>query len=125
MLATLTNISFQFISLQIYVGDYSLFIAIFNGTLGGLLLKYILDKKFIFMDSSKTKSEDTRKFILYSLMGVITTLLFWIVEFTFDAMMDAEYGKYLGAIIGLAIGYVVKYNLDKKYVFNTKKEEDV
>ena len=25
--------------------------------------------------------------------------------------------KYAGAIIGLSIGYIVKYNLDKKFVF--------
>ncbi len=28
--------------------------------------------------------------------------------------------RYLGGVIGLAIGYLTKYHLDKRYVFRTK-----
>ncbi|HMU91334.1 MAG TPA: GtrA family protein, partial [Pseudomonadales bacterium] len=28
--------------------------------------------------------------------------------------------RYLGGIIGLAIGYLAKYHLDKRYVFRTQ-----
>ena len=47
------------------------------GTLTGLIVKYILDKKYIFFFKVKSVSEDTGRFMLYSLMGVITTLIFW------------------------------------------------
>ena len=92
--------------------------AIFLGTLVGLIIKYILDKKYIFNFKTKSKSEDTGKFIMYSFMGVFTTAIFWAFEFIFDSVFKNYYAKYVGAIIGLSIGYVIKYNLDKRFVFN-------
>jgi putative flippase GtrA len=89
----------------------------FIGTLAGLILKYILDKKYIFFYATETKKEDGKKFLLYSLMGVFTTFIFWGVEIGFDYIFENEYAKYIGAIIGLSIGYVIKYFLDKKFVF--------
>lgn len=89
----------------------------FFGTLAGLVLKYILDKKYIFFHETKGAKDNTKKFMLYSLMGVFTTFIFWGFEIGFDYAFESENAKYLGAIIGLAIGYVVKYTLDKKFVF--------
>jgi putative flippase GtrA len=114
ILSTLVNLSFQYFSFYFYNGTYSLYIAMFNGTLSGLILKYLLDKKFIFEYETKNRYEDGKKFILYSLMGVLTTFVFWIFEFIFDTLYD---NKYLGAVIGLFLGYVIKYFLDKKFVF--------
>ena len=89
----------------------------FFGTLTGLIAKYILDKKYIFYYVVKDKKEDSQKFILYSIMGVFTTLIFWGFEIGFDYIFDSEIAKYIGAIIGLSIGYITKYFLDKKFVF--------
>ena len=50
-------------------------------------------------------------------MGVFTTLIFWGFEILFDKLFEHELSKYAGAVIGLSIGYIVKYNLDKKFVF--------
>ena len=50
-------------------------------------------------------------------MGVFTTLIFWGFEITFDYIFNNENAKYAGAVIGLSIGYIVKYLLDKKFVF--------
>lgn len=91
--------------------------AIFISTLVGLIVKYILDKKYIFNYQTKSKSEGTKKFIMYSFMGVFTTAIFWTSELIFDSAFNHPYAKYLGAIIGLTIGYVIKYNLDKRFVF--------
>jgi putative flippase GtrA len=66
----------------------------------------------------KDKKEDSQKFILYSIMGVFTTLIFWGFEIGFDYIFDSEIAKYIGAIIGLSIGYITKYFLDKKFVFH-------
>jgi putative flippase GtrA len=89
----------------------------FSGTLAGLVVKYILDKKYIFYHMPKNKKEDGIKFLLYSLMGVFTTLIFWGFEIAFDYLSDHKNAKYLGAVIGLSIGYIVKYYLDKRFVF--------
>ena len=117
LIAIIINLFTQFISLAIYSQDFSLYIAMFFGTLTGLIAKYILDKKYIFYYVVKDKKEDSQKFILYSIMGVFTTLIFWGFEIGFDYIFDSEIAKYIGAIIGLSIGYITKYFLDKKFVF--------
>lgn len=117
LIATIINLFTQFISLAIYSQDFSLYIAMFFGTLTGLIAKYILDKKYIFYYVVKDKKEDSQKFILYSIMGVFTTLIFWGFEIGFDYIFDSEIAKYIGAIIGLSVGYITKYFLDKKFVF--------
>ncbi len=117
LIATIINLITQFISLAIYSQDFSLYIAMFLGTITGLIAKYILDKKYIFYYVVKDKKEDSQKFILYSIMGVFTTLIFWGFEIGFDYIFDSEIAKYIGAIIGLSIGYITKYFLDKKFVF--------
>ena len=90
--------------------DLILMTAIFFGTLVGLIIKYILDKKYIFNYEMKSKSENTGKFMLYSFMGVFTTLIYWAFEISFDAIFNSESAKLIGALIGLTIGYVIKYN---------------
>ena len=50
-------------------------------------------------------------------MGIFTTIIFWGTEIIFNTLSQSPYAKYLGAVIGLSIGYVIKYFLDKKYVF--------
>jgi putative flippase GtrA len=92
----------------------------FCGTIAGLLTKYVLDKKYIFYHKPKSKKEDAKKFILYSMMGVFTTIIFWATEIAFDYYSDHIYAKYIGAVVGLSIGYVTKYFLDKKFVFKVK-----
>ena len=117
IISTIVNLAFQWLSFLLYGGFLSLYVAMFTGTLAGLVLKYILDKKYIFFHTPKSKKDDGKKFLLYSLMGVFTTFIFWGFEIGFDYAFEDENAKYLGAIVGLSIGYVVKYFLDKKFVF--------
>lgn len=117
IISTVVNLAFQYLSFMLYSGFLSLYLAMFIGTLAGLVLKYILDKKYIFFHKPKSKKDDSKKFLLYSLMGVFTTFIFWGFEIAFDLFLDFKSAKYLGAILGLGIGYMVKYNLDKKFVF--------
>ena len=120
VIATLLNLLFQFFSLLVYTGMASLYVAMAAGTLAGLIAKYVLDKKFIFYHKPESKTQDVSKFFFYSLTGVFTTFIFWGTEILFDAMLETEIAKYVGAVIGLAIGYVIKYFLDKTYVFREK-----
>ncbi len=117
IISTVVNLAFQYLSFLFYSGFLSLYVAMFFGTLAGLVLKYVLDKKYIFFHTPKSKKDDGKKFLLYSLMGVFTTFIFWGFEITCDYFLAFENAKYLGAVIGLSIGYIVKYNLDKKFVF--------
>jgi putative flippase GtrA len=121
-ISTLFNLLFQYFSFKIYSGFGSLYVAMFMGTLTGLVVKYILDKKFIFYHVVENKKDDAKKFVLYSLMGIFTTVIFWGSEIAFHTLSQDPNAKYLGAVIGLSIGYVIKYFLDKKYVFIHKEE---
>lgn len=117
VISTIVNLFVQYISFNIYSAEFSLYIAMFNGTLSGLVVKYVLDKKFIFYHKPKNKKDEGKKFLLYSFMGVFTTFIFWGFEIGFDYIFKNETAKYIGAVIGLAFGYLVKYFLDKKFVF--------
>jgi putative flippase GtrA len=117
IISTIVNLGSQHLTLRLYGGAFDIYAAILMGTGTGLIAKYILDKKYIFNYKVKDKKDDFKKFVLYSLMGVITTIIFWGFEITFHKLFEFEMAKYVGALIGLSIGYVIKYNLDKKYVF--------
>ena len=54
-------------------------------------------------------------------MGLITTAIFWGMETTFWLIWHTDMMRELGAILGLTIGYVVKYHLDRRYVFTDQQ----
>ena len=117
ILATLINLSVQEIVIRIYDGSFPIYLAMMFGTLAGLMSKYLLDKKTIFGFITTSHREDLGKFTLYGLTGVVTTAIFWGFELGFDSLIGGKIARYMGAVIGLSIGYGVKYQLDKRYVF--------
>ena len=117
MIAMAVNVGCQWASLALYIGLYSLYVAIFLGTLAGLMVKYALDKRYIFYYQVRNSVDNFGKFVLYSVMGVITTLIFWGFELSFNALFPGRQAKFVGASIGLTIGYLIKYRLDKRFVF--------
>jgi putative flippase GtrA len=119
--ATLANLFAQELSVRFYNGEFSIYVGILLGTLAGLLCKYYLDKRFIFVYRASSSVDDLRKFLSYSLTGVGTTLLFWTTEISFEFLYGTKTARYFGAVIGLTIGYVVKYHLDKHYVFSKRE----
>lgn len=121
--SVVVNLFFQYLSFSIYDGVADLFIAMCAGTGSGLIAKYILDKKYIFYHQPKTKTQDAKTFMFYIITGGGTTFIFWGTEMGFDILFNIKSAKYIGAIIGLSIGYTIKYFLDKKYVF--KKNESI
>jgi len=117
VLATLLNLSAQEVVVRTYEGAFAIYLAMALGTLTGLVSKYLLDKKFIFQFITTSRRENLGKFTLYGLTGIATTVIFWGFELVFDALIGGKTARYIGAIIGLSIGYGVKYRLDKRYVF--------
>ena len=117
VLSTAINIGSQMLSIWIYEGPLSVEISILVGTAMGLPLRYFLEKRYIFNFTSKDLVHDGKLFVFYSAMGVITTLIFWGTEYAFHLVYDTDFMRYLGGIIGLSIGFYIKYQLDKKYVF--------
>jgi putative flippase GtrA len=123
IVATIVNLFTQEVTSNLFQTEYEIFISMFTGTLAGLVVKYLLDKKFIFKFETKNQKQDVTTFFFYSLTGVVTTVLFWVTEYTFDLWFETKTMRYVGAVIGLSIGYVTKYYLDKKYVFIERYNE--
>jgi putative flippase GtrA len=116
-LSTLINIGTQMLSLVLYRGKFDIEISIFAGTLAGLPIRYYLEKKYIFQFISKNIVHDGRLFILYIFMAFFTTMIFWATEYSFHLIFLTDHMRYIGAILGLSLGYFIKYKLDKKFVF--------
>jgi hypothetical protein len=64
-----------------------------------------------------THRHELRKVSLYGAFSVVTTLVFWLFEVSFWMLWRTDFAKYSGAVLGLAIGYAVKYFLDRRFVF--------
>jgi putative flippase GtrA len=119
LIATAANIGAQDLVTRVYGGAYAILAALVVGTGAGLVVKYVLDKRYIFRFVTRSAAHDGQTFVLYMVMGLLTTVIFWGFEFGFHHLFQTKEMRYLGGIIGLAIGYVAKYQLDKRYVFRT------
>jgi short subunit fatty acids transporter len=119
LIATGINIGAQGLAVRTYSGPYAVLLSMAIGTVAGLLVKYALDKQYIFRFRARDAAHDGQTFILYSIMGLATTAIFWGIELLFDHLFATATMRYMGAFIGLAIGYLAKYHLDKRYVFRT------
>jgi putative flippase GtrA len=115
VIATFANLGAQRFILSATGGWY--FAALMAGTLVGLVVKYRLDKRWIFFDDRRDLRSETRIFGLYTLTGVGTTFLFWGCETLFWLVGQTEIMREMGAALGLTFGYVIKYKLDYRFVF--------
>lgn len=116
--ASLANLTAQRCVFWVGQDKATFSIAVAAGTITGLLIKYFLDKYFIFKKINKKISKSAKEFLLYSATGSATTLLFCGVEATFWLVWKTHEMRELGAILGLMTGYTIKYQMDKRLVFN-------
>lgn len=121
IIATIANIGSQDLFLRAYSGGFAIVLSVLVGTAVGLLVKYWLDKRYIFGFRTSGVAEDSWLFTLYTAMGVLTTAVFWGFEFAFHFLFATDLMRYLGGALGLAIGYLMKYHLDKRFVFVDKQ----
>ena len=119
-IAMATNLIAQALVVHFYNYGYVMLLSMLIGTGAGLITKYILDKRYIFIFKATNLAHDGKIFFLYSVMGIVTTALFWILEYGFKWMFANELMRYIGGAIGLSLGYLIKYRLDKQFVFVNK-----
>lgn len=119
VLATLANLGTQRVVLALGETAAMFALAVVAGTGVGLVVKYLLDKRWIFDDRSTGLAAHCRRFSLYTVMGLITTAMFWATETAFWLAWQTHLAREIGAVLGLAVGYVVKYHLDRRYVFTS------
>lgn len=115
--ATVVNLLTQEAVIRLYSGSYALYVSIGVGTVTGLVCKYMLDKHYIFAYQTQSHQDNLNRFIAYTLTGGFTTALFWGFELGFEYWYGTRLARYSGAVLGLSIGYAVKYRLDKHFVF--------
>lgn len=115
VIATLANLGAQELVLETG-GETALrvAVAVLVGTGVGLVIKYLLDKRWIFADR---RPDLGRQFTLYTLMGIATTAIFWGMVALFWAIWQTDLARISGAVLGLGLGYVTKYHLDRRFVF--------
>ena len=114
--ATIANLLTQRIILSFFQTTFFL-LAIFLGTLVGLIIKFFLDKTFIFFDKSKISKKLGKSLVFILQMGFFQQLFLGNRVYILDNLENRKHEE-IGAVIGLSIGYIIKYKLDKKYVFN-------
>ncbi len=116
-LSIAVNLGSQWLVSTVARGASGVIVALIIGTLAGVLVKYSLDKRYIFRYRATSAVHEVRTFMVYALLSGVTTIIFWGFELGFGAVFHSAAARYLGGGIGLVIGYFVKYALDKKYTF--------
>ena len=106
------------VNLGVQRGVLGLSFGLIPALVAGMVVKYLLDKAFIFDDRSTGVAAHGRRFTLYSLMGLATTAIFWGAESAAWLIWHTDMAREAGAVAGLAVGYVVKYRLDRRFVFD-------
>ncbi len=117
VIATASNLATQRLVLQHATTTSFFALALGSGTVIGLVIKYLLDKRWIFNDIETDTKHTSRKFALCAATGFITTVIFWSAEASFWMIWQTTAIREIGAMIGLTIGYIVKYDLDRRFVF--------
>jgi hypothetical protein len=121
-IATVINIAVQRGVAFFVHGPFTIYASLFFGTISGLGVKYLLDKRFIFYYRTRSLGEEAVKVFLYMLMSGVTTAVFWAVEISFDTLFEFSAARYVGAAVGLTLGYSLKYELDRRFVFVSKAQ---
>jgi putative flippase GtrA len=116
IIAGIGNLAAQDMTVQT-LPQLPLMLPILVGTGVGFVLKYVLDKKWIFCDAFDVNSQEVQKIAKYGFFSVATTMLFWATELLFWHVAQTTTAKYAGAVLGLGAGNWIKYQLDKAYVF--------
>lgn len=103
---------------------YWFILALGLGTVAGFIFKFIVDKFIVFEEKLKgdTKNElekTTRQLILYFTFAIFTTMIFWGFEIFFKIFLEGDW-YLIGGLIGLIIGYTVKFLLDRTFVFTSE-----
>ena len=118
IIAGLANLATQEAAVQVLPPPTPIMVSVLAGTAVGFVVKYLLDKYYIFLDGYDGHIAELRKVALYGIFSVATTLLFWIVELSFWYNWNNVEAKYIGAILGLSLGNWLKYLFDRTWVFS-------
>lgn len=95
-------------------------IAMFFGTGVGLVVKYLLVKKYAFAFKPQNRQHEAKIFFIYGVLGAVVTFLFWGIELVFHYWVPIPAARQIGTVVGLVICSYVKFIMDRDYVFVQK-----
>ena len=111
LLASFVNLIGQHIFLTY---NKNLFLAVIVGSIAALVFKYVLDSSFVF---DGKKRINIKTFLIYAFFGACITPIIWIMEVIFLNIFGTVFMRDIGALLGIALAYFIKYEMDKRYVF--------
>ena len=112
LLASFVNLVGQHIFLTY---NKNLFLAVIVGSAFALVFKYILDCTIVF---NRKNIINLKTFLTYAFFGACLAPIVWIVEVMFLNIFGTVFMRDIGALLGIALAYFIKYEMDKRYVFN-------
>ena len=112
-LSSIVNLIGQHIFLNYFE---NLFLAVVCGSAAALIFKYVLDSSIVFEGNREI---NLKTFLTYAFIGACITPIIWIVEVTFLNIFGTVFMRDVGALIGIALAYYIKFEIDKRYVFNS------
>jgi putative flippase GtrA len=118
--AGLANLATQEAAVRLLPPLAPIMLSVLAGTAVGFVVKYILDKHYIFLDGYDGHIAELRKVALYAAFSVATTAVFWGIELSFWYAWNTAAAKYAGAVLGLSLGNWLKYLLDRAWVFRRR-----
>ncbi len=92
VVATLANLITQEAVIR-FAPVAPLTLSILMGTAAGFVLKYGLDKKWVFEDDYGGHRQELQKITLYGAFSVLTTLVFWGFEVAFWMIWQTDLAK--------------------------------
>lgn len=116
-IVVLNSFAYNYIKFSSTKLEYWFILALGVGTVSGFVFKFIVDKFIVFEERTTTIEKTTKQIFLYFLFAILTTAIFWGFEFLFKILFTKGNMYLIGGIIGLTIGYTIKFLLDKTYVF--------
>ncbi|MCK4370761.1 MAG: GtrA family protein [Promethearchaeota archaeon] len=85
------------------------------------IIKFFLDKFIVFKKTSTELKETSIEFIKYFGFAILTTIENIGIQFLLTNFLNTPLE--ISFIIALSIGYLTKFFLDKRYVFNIDEEK--
>lgn len=110
-----SSISWGFVQSYYCPEDGRVFFGSVLGVGVSYIVKFILDKFIVFEKKDTNLKQTSKEFIKYFLFAIVTTAINIGGQYLLYKVFSWEY--LVAAIIPLAIGYIVKFLLDRKYVF--------
>ncbi|MBY9017473.1 MAG: GtrA family protein [Candidatus Lokiarchaeota archaeon] len=82
------------------------------------IIKFFLDKFIVFKKGGTQLKETSKEFLKYFGFAILTTIENIGIQFLLTNFMNTPLE--ISIIIALSIGYLTKFYLDRKYVFNSR-----